>query len=137
MTEHVVDGFLESVEGFKEVSEVWEFLVEHRLHCVGVAREGLGDGCQEGINSASVDHHFLRGVDSASELFLEISAEGFFGGFSVRDSFIGFHQCGLAGIENPGLQSTEVRHLGDVTCLRHGLRFRGVDVLRGRWLRGW
>ena len=127
-----MDGFLESEEGIEDGSEVWELLIEYRFYCVGVAREGLSDGCQKGIDTASGDHYFLRGEDNASELFLEISADGFFGGFSVRDSFIGFHQCGLAGSENPGLQCTESRHLGDVACLCHGLRLRGVDVLRGR-----
>ena len=127
--EHVVDSFLETEEGVEDVSKVWEILIEDRFHCVGVARESLSDGCQEGIDSACGDHHFLRGVERTSELFLEVSAEGFFGGISERDSFIGFHQCGLPGSKNPGLQSTESRHLGYVTCLRHGLRFRGVIVL--------
>ena len=119
-----MDGILESEEGIEDVSEVWNLLVEYRFYCVGVAGEGLSDGCQEGIDTTSGDHHFLRWKDGAGELFLEVAAEGFLGGFSLRDSFIGFHQCGLARSENPGLQSTEGRHVGDMTCLRHVLCFR-------------
>ena len=71
----------------------------------------------------------MRWKDDAGELFLEVAAEGFLGGFSLRDSFIGFHQCGLIRGEHSGIQGAECRHLGDVACLRHGLRFRGVIVL--------
>ena len=85
-----MDGFLESEEGIRNVSKVGESFVKCRFHCVCVARESLGDGCQKGVDSASVDHHFLRGVDDAGELVLEISAEVFFGKFSVGDPFVGF-----------------------------------------------
>ena len=127
-----MDCFLEAEERVKDVSKVWEVLVEYRFHCVSVAQEGLSDGCQKGIDSACGDHDLPPGVEGTSELFLGVSAEGFFGGFSERDSFIGLHQCGLPGSQNPGLQGSESRHLGYVTCLRHGLRFRGVIVLRRR-----
>ena len=106
--------------------------MKYGFHGVGVARESLGDGRQADVDSAGGDHHFLRWEGSAGELFLEDSAEGFFGDLSLRDPLIGFHQCGLAGGEDPGLQGTECRHVGDVTCLRHIRRFRGVTVLRGR-----
>ena len=106
--------------------------MEYRFHGVGVARESLGDGRQAGVDSAGGDHHFVRWEGSAGELFLEVSAEGFFGGFSLRDSFIGFPQCGLAGGEDPGLQSGDGCHFVNVGCLRHSLRFRGVDVLGRR-----
>ena len=94
--ECVVKRFLKTEEGVEDFSKVGESFVQCRFHCVCVARESLGDGCQKGVDSASGDHHFLRGVDDAGELVLEISAEVFFGGFSVRDPFVGFHQCGLA-----------------------------------------
>ena len=130
-----MDCFLEAEERVEDFSKVGESFVKCRLHCVCVARESLGDRCPKGVDSASGDHHFVRGVNGTSELVLEISAEVFFGGFSVRDPFVGFHQCGLPGSKNPGLQGTESRHLGYVTCLRHRLRFRGVGVLRG-WALG-
>ena len=94
--EHVVEGFLETEERVEDFSKVGESFVKCRFHCVCVARESLGDRCQKGVDSASGDHHFLRGVDDASELVLEISAEVFFGKFSVGDPFVGFRQCGLA-----------------------------------------
>ena len=87
---------MESEEGVRDVSKVGSILFEGRFHRVGVAREGLSNGCQKGVDSASGDHHFLREVDDASELVLEISAEVFFGKFSVGDPFVGFRQCGLA-----------------------------------------
>ena len=124
-----VHRFLEAEERIEDFSKVWVVLIEDRFHCAGVAREGLSDGCQKGVNSACGDHHVLRGVESTGKLVFEISAEVFFGGFSVRDPFVGFHQCGLPGSKNPGLQGAEGRYLGDVACLRHGLRFRGVIVL--------
>ena len=73
-----------------------------------MAREGLCDGRQAGVNSAGGDHHFLPWEGGAGELFLEFSAEGFFGDFSLRDPLIGFHQCCLAGGEDPGFQRTSV-----------------------------
>ena len=91
-----MDCFLETEERVEDFSKIWVILVEGRFHCIGVARESLGDGCQKGVDSAGRDHHFLRWVDDASELVLEISAEVFFGKFSVGDPFVGFHQCGLA-----------------------------------------
>ena len=130
--EHVVDGLLDSEERFKDISGVRLSLIECRFHGVGVAREGLGDSCQAGVNSAGWNHHFLPWVGGAGELFLEVAAEGFLRGLVLYNPLIGFPQCCLAGGEDPGLQSTECCHVGDVTCLRHCLWFRGVTVLGGR-----
>ena len=94
--ERVVKGFLKTEEGVEDFSKVGESFVQCRFHGVCVARESLGDGCQKGVDSACGDHHFLRGVEGTAKLIFEISAEVFFCDFSVRDSFVGFLQCGLA-----------------------------------------
>ena len=66
-------GVLDLEERVEDISESRGLLLDCGFHRIGVAREGLGKRSQSGIDSAYRDHQFLRGLEGAGNLFLEVT----------------------------------------------------------------